>query len=184
MVGCVASQHCQTARDGSESPGGVRVSDGGRRRAAGIYGTIVTAAVIASSGNALSSVALEVTVLVTLVVYWLAEQYAELLGEHTHVGQLPSWDRVSSSLAAAWPMVTASFVPLGSLLVARLLGASASRAADIALYVTIALLAIHGHAAAKAGGLRGIRLILVATTAGLLGLVMVLLKVILQNHHQ
>src|SRR5262249_22305091 len=58
----------------------------GRRRAAGIYGTIVTAAVLAASGNTLSSAALEVTVVVTLVVYWLAEQYAELLGEHTHAG--------------------------------------------------------------------------------------------------
>jgi hypothetical protein len=160
------------------------VKDGGRRRAAGIYGTIVTAAVIAASSATLSSVALEVTVLVTLVVYWLAEQYAELLGEHTEVGRLPDWERVSSSLAAAWPMVTASFVPLASLLVARLSGASRSQAANIALCVTIALLAIHGHAAAKAGGLRGIRLVLVATIAGLLGLVMVVLKVILQNHHQ
>ena len=160
------------------------MTDGGRRRASGIYGTIVTAAVIAASGNTLSSVALEVTVLVTLVVYWLAEQYAELLGEHTHVGQLPSWEQVSSSLSSAWPMVTASFVPLASLLVARLLGASASQAADIALYVSIALLVIHGHAAARVAELRGIRLALVSATAGLLGLAMVLLKVILQSHHQ
>jgi hypothetical protein len=46
----------------------------GRRRAAGIYGTIVTAAVIAAGGDQLSTAALEVTVFVTLVVYWLAEQ--------------------------------------------------------------------------------------------------------------
>jgi hypothetical protein len=44
----------------------------------------VTAAVIAAGGNQLTTAALEVTVLVTLVIYWLAEQYAELLGEHTH----------------------------------------------------------------------------------------------------
>ena len=160
------------------------VTDGGRRRAAGIYGTIVTAAVIAAGGNTLSSLALELTVLVTLVTYWLAEQYAELLGEHTHAGRLPSRAQVSSSLAAAWPMVTASFVPLASLLVARLLGASASGAADVALYVTVATLVIHGYVAAKAAGFSGMRLVLVSGTAGLLGLVLVLLKVALQGHHQ
>ena len=98
-------------------------ADRGRRRAASIYGTVVTAAVIAAGGGVLSSGALAVTVLVTLVVYWLAEEYAELLGEHTQAGRLPSASLVRSSLAAAWPMVTASFIPLAALLVARLAGA-------------------------------------------------------------
>jgi hypothetical protein len=160
------------------------VTEGGRRRAAGIYGTIVTAAVIAAGGNTLSSVALETTVLVTLVVYWLAEQYADLLGEHTRVGHLPDRDQVFSSLAATWPMVTASFVPLASLLVARLVGASPSRAAAIALYVAVAILVIEGHASARVAGLRGIRLFVVSATAGLLGVVMVVLKAVLQHHHQ
>jgi len=160
------------------------VTDRGRRRAAGIYGTIVTAAVIAASGNILSSFALEMTVLVTLVVYWLAERYAELLGEHTHAGHLPSLSLVSSSLAAAWPMVTASFVPLLSLVVARLLGASAPTAAGVALDVAVVLLVVHGYTGAKAAGLTGMRLVVVSGTAGLLGVVMVVLKVLLQNHHQ
>ncbi len=159
-------------------------TDRGRRRAAGIYGTIVTAAVLAAGGNTLTSLALEVTVLVTLVVYWLAEQYAELLGEHTHAGHLPSRGQVSSSLAATWPMVTASFVPLASLVVARVLGASASGAADVALYVAIGFLVVHGYAAARAAGLSGIRLVLVSGTAGLLGLAMVILKTALQHQHQ
>jgi len=155
----------------------------GRRRAAGIYGTIVTAAVIAAGGNQLSTAALEATVLVTLVVYWVAEQYAELLGEHTHAGRLPSMRVVRSSLAAAWPMVSASFIPLVSLAAARLLGASAPGAADVALAVTLAVLLTHGHAAGRAAGLHAGRLIVVTATAGLLGVVMVVLKVVLQHHH-
>src|SRR5271156_4836583 len=83
----------------------------GRRRSAGIYGTVVTAAIIAAGGNQLSTTALAATIVVTLVVYWLAEEYAELLGEHTRAGHLPSTEVVRSSLAAAWPMVTASFLP-------------------------------------------------------------------------
>jgi hypothetical protein len=143
----------------------------------------VTAAVLAAGGNQLSTAALEATVLVTLLVYWVAEQYAELLGEHTHAGRLPSLPTIRSSLTAAWPMVTSSFVPLISLVVARLLGASAPGAADVALAVTLVLLLTHGHAAGRAAELHGARLVLVTTTAGLLGVVMVVLKVVLQHHH-
>ena len=157
--------------------------DRGRRRAAGIYGTIITAAVIAAGGNQLSTTELEVTVLVTLVVYWLAEQYAELLGEHTHAGRLPRRDQVLSSLAGAWPMVSASFIPLVSLLLVRAAGASVSGAAAIALVVTVVLLIFHGYTAARAAGLTGIRLLAVTGTAGLLGVAMVVLKTLLQHAH-
>jgi len=143
----------------------------------------VTAAVLAASGNTMSSAALEVTVFVTLVVYWLAEQYAELLGEHTHAGQLPSIGQVTSSLAATWPMVTASFVPLVSLLVVRVLGASASEAASVALAVTVVLLIIHGYIAGRAARLGGLGLVIVSAAAGLLGVAMVVLKVVLRHHH-
>jgi hypothetical protein len=155
----------------------------GRRRAAGIYGTIVTAAVIAAGGDTLSTAGLEVAVLVTLIVYWLAEQYAEVLGEHTEAGRLPSLSLIGSSLAATWPMVSASFVPLVALLVVRLLGASPSVAANTALGVTIAMLLIQGYVAGKAAGLTGVRLVAVTAAAGLLGVAMVGLKVLIQHHH-
>ena len=76
-----------------------------RRRAAGIYGTIVTASVLATAGGHLRTVPLAVAVFVTLLVYWLAEEYAEL-GEHATAGHLPTWARTRADLAAKWPMVT------------------------------------------------------------------------------
>ena len=174
--------------NGSPNPSGSSAEipaspDRGRRRAASIYGTVVTAAVIAAGGNQLTTGALAVTVVVTLVVYWLAERYAELLGEHTQAGRLPDASLVRSSLAAAWPMVTASFIPLAGLLLVRLLGGSSSDAAWVALGVTVVLLVVHGHAAATAAGLRGLRLVAVTGTAGLLGVAMVVLKTLLQHHH-
>src|SRR4051794_18207708 len=48
------------------------------RRAAGIYGTVVTAAVLASAGAYLRTLPLAAAVLFTLVVYWLAEEYAQI----------------------------------------------------------------------------------------------------------
>jgi hypothetical protein len=155
----------------------------GRRRTASIYGTIVTAAVIAAGGNQLSSAQLVVTIVVTLIVYWLAEQYAELLGAHTHDGRLPSLALVRSSLAEAWPMVTASFVPVASIGIAVLFGASSSDAAQVALIVTVVLLIMHGYSAGRAAGLGGKQQALVTIIAGLLGVAMVVLKSVLQHHH-
>jgi hypothetical protein len=155
----------------------------GRRRAAAIYGTIVTAAVIAAGGNQLNSAQLAVTVVVTLIVYWLAEQYAELLGAHTHHGRLPSVGLIRSSLAEAWPMVTASFLPVASIGIAVLFGASSSDAAQAALIVTVVLLIMHGYTAGRAAGLRGKERVMVTVIAGLLGVAMVILKSVLQHHH-
>jgi hypothetical protein len=155
----------------------------GHRRAAGIYGTIVTAAVLAAGGNQLGSVALAVTVVVTLVVYWLAEQYANLLAEHTHAGRLPGREQVRANLAEAWPMVTASYVPVAVLLVASALGASPVWAARVALGVAVVLLVVYGHAAGRAAGLTGVRLVAVTTVAGALGVAMIVLKTLLQHQH-
>ena len=94
----------------------------GRRRASGIYGAIITAAILATAGNELHTGGLVVAVLVTLVVYWLAEEYAELLGEQAEGGRVPTWDYIRGSLTATWPMVTASFAPLAVLVLARLAG--------------------------------------------------------------
>ena len=138
----------------------------GRRRAASIYGTIVTAAVIAAGGNQLTSAQLAVTVIVTLIVYWLAEQYAELLGAHTHDGRLPSAGLIRSSLAEAWPMVTASFFPVASIGLAILFGASSSDAAQVALLVTVLLLIMHGYNAGRAAGLQGGQHIVVTALLG------------------
>jgi hypothetical protein len=60
---------------------------------------------------------LAIAVVVTLLVYWAAEGYAELLGEQIHAGRLPTREQVRAALAGLWPMVTASYVPLLALLV-------------------------------------------------------------------
>jgi hypothetical protein len=157
--------------------------DAGRRRAAGIYGAIVTAAIFAATSG-LTTAALVAAVVVTLVVYWLAEEYAELLGEQIEDGRLPSLQRVRGALAATWPMVTASFFPLAAAVIARLAGASSLVAANIGLSAVVLLLAAHSWQAGRAAHLTGWRLAGAMATAVGLGLVMILLKnaVILNLH--
>jgi hypothetical protein len=152
-----------------------------RRRSAGIYGTIVTSAVVAAGGGHLATGPLAVAVVVTLLVYWAAEGYADLLGEQARAGRLPTWSHVRASLAAIWPMVTASYLPLLSLLVARVLGADTKTAATVALVVAIALLRVHGWVGGRASQLHGLPLLAVTLIAGAFGVTMILLKLVVTH---
>ena len=154
----------------------------GRRRAAGIYGAIVTAAILDTVGGHVSTAALVVSVVVTLLVYWLAEEYAEVLGEQVEGGRLPSRSSISEALAATWPMISASFAPLVALVLARLVGASALTAANVGLVVAVLLLTLHGWLAGRAAQLRGWQLFFATSFAAALGLVMILLKDLVLTH--
>jgi hypothetical protein len=154
----------------------------GRRHAAGIYGTIITASILAAAGNHLPAPPLSVCILVTLVVYWLAEEYAEILGEQLQGERLPKWPEVRSALASTSPMVSASFIPLVALVLARLLGGSSSVAVTVGLAVAVALLTIYAWSAARAAKLRGRQLLGITSIAAGLGLVMIILKDVVLIH--
>ena len=154
----------------------------GRRRAAGIYGAIITAAILDTAGGRVSTTALVISVVVTLLVYWLAEEYAELLGEQVAGGKLPSWAYIRGALATTWPMISASYAPLLAVVLARLAGASSLTAANVGLAVAIVLLAIHGWWAGRSAQLHGRQLVAVTSVAVALGLVMVGLKDLVLIH--
>jgi len=152
------------------------------RSAAGIYGTIVTASVLATAGGSLTTLALVIAVFVTLVVYWVAEEYAEI-GAHVSAGHLPGWSGVRSALMAKWPMVSASYLPLATLVGADLLGATPSTAALIALVVTVLLLMAFGWNSAKTAGMSAAGQLGMTAVAGSLGLLMIALKSGLSHLH-
>lgn len=154
----------------------------GKSRAAGIYGAIITAALLDTTGDRLPTATLVVVVVVTLVVYWLIEQYSELLGEHVGEGHLPARSEIRAALAATWPMVSASFAPLLALVLARLAGASALVAANLGLAVAVVLLTIYAWSACRAAQLRGRQLLLATAAAAALGLVMIALKDVVLLH--
>jgi hypothetical protein len=154
----------------------------GRRGAAGIYGAIITAAILDTAGGHVSTTALVVSVVVTLLVYWIAEEYAEVLGEQAAGGHLPSWASIRKALVSTWPMVTASYMPLLAVVVAKLAGASALTAANVGLVVAIVLLTVHGWLAGRAAQLQGWKLLWATSIAAGLGLVMILLKDLVLIH--
>lgn len=159
-----------------------QIDEPGRRRAAGIYGTVIAAAVLASAGSRFTtSLQVGVAVVATLVVYWLAEQYSILVGAHAQGGRFPRWPEVRSTLAASWPMVTASYLPVLALFLADLFGAKASLAAYVALYVAVALLVYHCYVAARASSFRGWALVAMTLAGAVLGGVMIVLKALIKH---
>jgi hypothetical protein len=155
-----------------------------RRRAVGVYGTIITAAILAALGDQLPPPKLAVSVVVTLIVYWVAEEYAEILGESLTGSRLPTWRYALAALAATWPMVSASAIPLLLLLLCWLLGASGYAAANVALVAAVAELMFYAWRAGRSARLPRRQQIGLTSAAAVLGLIMILLKdVILINLH-
>ena len=75
--------------------------------ASGIYGMIVSAAVLSAS-NADKAYKVMIAVVVTLTIYWGAERYARIVAERIHEGHRPNWTSVRYQLTHGWEMVTAS----------------------------------------------------------------------------
>ena len=168
-----SSEHVGVTPGKSASVGTPRAA---RRRAAGIYGTVITAAVLASARGRLPTTALASAVLITLIVYWVAELYSEILGEQAVYAGSPIWPRIRDGMASTWTMVSAAYIPVLVLVVSRLFGASTTVAANIALAVAVVVLVIHGWFAGRAAKLHGVQLLIVTMIAGGLGIVMIILK--------
>jgi hypothetical protein len=153
-----------------------------RRRAAGIYGAIITAAILDAAGGTIPTDALVVAVVATLVVYWLGEEYADLLGEQVEGGIVPTWAHIREELAATLPMVSASYLPLLTLVLARIAGASALAAANVGLITAALLLTFHAWSAGRSAQLRGWQLLFASSIAAGLGMTMILLKDVVLTH--
>lgn len=146
--------------------------------ASGIYGVIVSAAVMAAAHQN-TVVAVEVSVLVTLVVYWAAERYARVVAERIHQGHRPTWAQVRKQLTVGWEIVTASALPLTVLAVLGLLGRDVDVAVLWALICSTVLLCIAGWEMGRNGQLTRRERVASAATAGAFGALMVVFKAVL-----
>ncbi len=146
--------------------------------AAGIYGVIVSAAVMSASHGD-TGLAVEISVLVTLVIYWGAERYARIVAERIHEGHRLSWATVRHQLTSGWEMITASALPLIVLAVLSLLGAEVGTAVLGALICSTVLLCIAGWAMGRGGRLTTRERVVSAGVAGMFGLLFIVLKTFL-----
>jgi positive regulator of sigma E activity len=161
------------------APASVRVvRDTEEGTAAGIYGIIVSAAVMAAT-HLPSAIATVVAVLVTLVTYWAAERYARIVAERIHEGRRPGWRTLRRQLTSGWEMISTSVLPLVVLIVARLLGAALQTAIIWALACSTLLLCAAGWRVGRGGRLTAREQVVSTLVAGVFGAGLIVLKTLL-----
>jgi hypothetical protein len=149
------------------------------RLAAAIYGLIVSGAVMAAAGEHGSVRDVAITVFITVLVYWAAESYADVLGEQIAEARPSTWARSWELLRQGWPLVEASYVPLIVLVVAWAVGASTTGAITAGLVTNaLFLVALGWIASAQTSRSVPVR-IASAALAGAFGMVMIAIKTIL-----
>jgi hypothetical protein len=147
--------------------------------AASIYGTIVAGSVLAASAGKLGLGATCLAVIVTVVVYWLAETYAASLATRAVAPPSRFGAYARDHARRTWRMVTASFAPLAALLVAAALGADVTGAILAALGLSTVTLAVLGWAAAGRAGMAGLPRLGMAAASSVAGLLLISLKLVL-----
>lgn len=153
--------------------------DSHRRRAAHLYGLIVSGAVLATTPDSVRLVVVAIGLLATLVVYWIAETYVHWIAARAVVRRDLTRAERAAVIRDGWPLVAACIIPIGVLAVEALLQVDTTVAVEIALLVNTGLLLLVGWRMSRASGLTGWRLALSAAITGLLGLAMVALKTLL-----
>jgi hypothetical protein len=143
-----------------------------------IHGMVVGSAVMvaASLHGTLGQVV--ITVVATLLVYWAAERYAEILAAGVH-GRALDGRRIIAALRRGWPMLQSSYAPVIVLLVTSALGAELRAAVLAALGLSTVLLAGIGYEAARRSGAPVASALGWAAGTGLLGVAVIVLKLAL-----
>jgi hypothetical protein len=150
-----------------------------RRRAAHLYGLVVTGAVLGASPDGVELGHLVLALVGTLIVYWAADTYVHWMATRAVQGRRLDAHQRREAVRDGLPLVAACTIPVIVLLAELVLSVPTDRAVRIAMVVNIALLLGVGWEISTSGGLAGWRRIGLVIATGLLGAVMILLKSLL-----
>ena len=150
-----------------------------RKGSAAIYGLVVSGSVMAASGEHGTVTDVAITVFVTVLVYWIAEAYAEVLGRQMSADRGLAFADVVQLASRRFALVEASYAPLLVVLIGRAIGAGTAVAIDSGLVTAAVLLALFGWVAAQRRGAGALGRIATALGAGLFGVVTITLKTLL-----
>ncbi|MCK9900676.1 hypothetical protein CC117_04275 [Parafrankia colletiae] len=151
-----------------------------RNPAGSIYGTVVADSVLAVESERQTKLSdLIYAELITVIVYWFAHVYADFLGSPPSGSRRASLHRLAVTLGHEWSLVTASFFPLAAVLLAAAAGASIQTAALAGMWTGVAALVLWGQLAGRRAGRGAVVSFAYGMTAGLFGLALILLRVLL-----
>ena len=151
--------------------------------ASAIYGTIVTAGLIAARGaHEARPWPLVVAVVATLLVFWVTHAYTDTIGALITTGKTgPGVGRPSllHTLREEAPILESGLVPIVVLLISHALGATGGNAATIAVVAAALELVGWSALAARRAELAARDTLLFVLVTGLLGLALIGLKTLI-----
>lgn len=144
-----------------------------------IYGQILAASlvVVLSEDKSLSSQQLLVWLVVTLLVFWLAHAYSDVIAARVERERRPLATQVRRSLRLEWPVAQAGILPGLALAAGWTAALSTKSAVDLAIGVAVLQLALWGLALARRSHLGPLRTIAVIAMNAGFGLALIGLKV-------
>jgi len=145
-----------------------------------VYGAIAVGALLAAETPRRETYARTVAaVVITLVLYWLAHSYADLVGERLRSGAGLSARRLLATMLHELPILIGAAIPLGTLLILWIAGTGLSAAVLAAVWTSAGIILAIELAAGLRGHLRGRQLLSQAFFGVLLGSLIILLRGVL-----
>jgi hypothetical protein len=145
-----------------------------------IYGTIAVGALLAAESARGETYGRTVgAVVITLLIYWFARSYSDFAGQRLRVGGRLTFGGLMRTMGAQLSILAGAAIPLVSLLIWWVTGGSLADAVSAAVWTSAGLVLTIELVAGVRAGLSGTHLVLQAALGGLLGLMVILLKVLL-----
>jgi hypothetical protein len=171
----------QAVKEADEPGAATRLTDR-RASARGVYGSIIVASVLAATSiDGGGEVPIELTLAVSLVLFWLAHVYSALMALAVSSGKPPRGSEVRHVLVAELPIVESGVVPMLVLAIARGAGVSVESAIFVTLIGVVIELVFFGFVAARRAGLHGMWYLTYAGICGTFGLAIVALEVLIRH---
>lgn len=144
-----------------------------------VYGTIVSAGVLAATGPDRSPSALDtaIWVVATVTVLWVAHAWSHAIAAQV-VGAAPGEDGLLRALWADRALVLAALPPTAALALVRLLGGDDELAIDVAAWLCVGLLCGAGGLVARRQRASPLHATALIVGTGALGALLVALKVL------
>ena len=157
-----------------------RARDRQIRTLALVYGQILTISVVAelSEDSQAGSTEIFFSVLLTMVVFWLAHVYAEAVAVRLDRAEPLTWREVRAMMGEEWPMMRAAIPPLLALALAWAGVVSERSGINLALGLGIVALLGWGWVIARRSNLSRLGTVASVAVNGLFGLAIVALKII------
>lgn len=145
-----------------------------------LYGAIVSVAAMAvASAHEVNALKVLVATIVTLAIYYCAHVFTRVEADRLTNPTASFRDDLEEAEKHELTVLVGGLPAISVYAASALLGATAARAADIAVWVTVGLLAVFGYLVGRRSGATGWRLAVEVLGASLFGILLALLKAIL-----